>query len=442
MSTASKMTLIETKTIGAGGSATLEFTGIPNTYTDIQVVISARSDSALGTGNVAFNLAINSSTADKTFRRLYGGGGSTGSDTPSTSARAGSAVPTSTATASTFNNVSYYFPNYASTSIYKSFSLEGVTENNSSSVYEIDMAGLLWSSNSAITSLSFTMSDGSNFVQYSSASLYGIKSASKAAKATGGTITQSGGYWYHTFTSSGTFTPTVALTADVLVVAGGGAGGGRAPDYSSDYGAGGGGAGGLVYSGSQSLSSTGYVVTVGAGGPAGTTSNSSNGNNSSFAGLTAAVGGGAGGSNGGDSSLGRSGGSGGGGAAGGNAGGSGTSGQGYAGGYASSTSGERTAAGGGGAGAVGNPSVINTNAGSGGVGLSYFGAYYAGGGGGGNVGGVPAGSGGSGGGGAGGRNAGGTSGTANTGGGGGGSGAYGVNSGNGGSGIVIVRYAV
>jgi len=44
--------------------------------------------------------------------------------------------------------------------------------------------------------------------------------------ATGGTITTSGAYTVHTFTSSGTFTPNGAETVEYLVVAGGGAGGG------------------------------------------------------------------------------------------------------------------------------------------------------------------------------------------------------------------------
>ena len=57
------------------------------------------------------------------------------------------------------------------------------------------------------------------------------------AKATGGTITFSGGYYYHTFTSNGTFTPTADITCDVLRIAGGGG-----------ASSGGSGAGGLLYS--------------------------------------------------------------------------------------------------------------------------------------------------------------------------------------------------
>ena len=64
-------------------------------------------------------------------------------------------------------------------------------------------------------------------------------------KATGGTISFASGYWYHAFTASGTFTPAQALSCDVLVVAGGGAGGARQ--------AGGGGAGGIFYATSQEI---------------------------------------------------------------------------------------------------------------------------------------------------------------------------------------------
>ena len=78
--------------------------------------------------------------------------------------------------------------------------------------------------------------------------------------ATGGTVTTSGNYKIHTFTSSGTFTVTAVNsggTVDSLVVAGGGGGG--------SYIGGGGGAGGMRTS-QKTLSAQGYTITVGAGG--------------------------------------------------------------------------------------------------------------------------------------------------------------------------------
>ena len=56
---------------------------------------------------------------------------------------------------------------------------------------------------------------------------------------TGGTVTTAGGYTYHTFTSSGTFTATGSGVINYLLVAGGGGGGGTAGGM--DYASGGGG---------------------------------------------------------------------------------------------------------------------------------------------------------------------------------------------------------
>ena len=82
-------------------------------------------------------------------------------------------------------------------------------------------------------------------------------------EATGGTITTSGDYKFHTFTSSGTFSVTSApadKTIDYLIVAGGGSGG-NDKSYSGT-GAGGGGAGGYTaYTGGAVSASTNYTVT-------------------------------------------------------------------------------------------------------------------------------------------------------------------------------------
>lgn len=279
---------------------------------------------------------------------------------------------------------------------------------------------------------------------------------------TGGTITTSGGYRYHTFTTSSSLVvPSgFSATAEYLVVAGGGGGGaGRAS--ASWWAGGGGGAGGAIDS-STTLSAQTYTITVGAGGngqTAGSNHQSAsgvNGNNSTAFGQTA-IGGGAGGSYiDGSVTNGRSGGSGGGAGAttttG--SGGSGTSGQGNAGG-SGVTSGTGATGGGGGAGeAGGNASSSGTGvSGNGGAGINWksLGTFYAGGGGGGastapgNS--ATPGTGGSGGGANGrtsvGDGANGFSGQVNTGGGGGGIGgnsSISNSGGAGGSGIVIVRY--
>ncbi len=59
----------------------------------------------------------------------------------------------------------------------------------------------------------------------SSSLLLARSNAYPCANSTGGTITTYGNVRVHTFTSSGTFTPSGGCTINYLVVAGGGAGG-------------------------------------------------------------------------------------------------------------------------------------------------------------------------------------------------------------------------
>lgn len=248
--------------------------------------------------------------------------------------------------------------------------------------------------------------------------------------ATGGTVTTSGDYTYHTFTSSGNFVISASKDIDYLVVAGGGSGG-NAQDFGAT-GAGGGGAGGYIAVAGHTISASTNAIVVGAGGAGQTAhANGFNGSNSSFLTSTAAGGGG-----GGFNGTGSSGGSGGGGGNTSGSGGAGTSGQGFAGG---NSAGSDDGGGGGGAAEAGanwNSPVRH----KGGDGKTWLdGNTYAGGGAGGAI---MSNTGGAGGGGS--STAGsatGESGTVNTGGGGSGVGPADTStSGAGGSGVVIIRY--
>jgi hypothetical protein len=280
--------------------------------------------------------------------------------------------------------------------------------------------------------------------------------------ATGGTITTSGDYKIHTFTSPGTFTVTGLgnpvggpSAVEYLVVAGGAAGGSAT---GANAGAGGGGAGGhrSTYpspAGSTPVTIQGYPISVGAGGGAVACSTGSDGSNSIFSTITS-TGGGGGGHNTeipafpGQYGRGRTGGSGGGGqspspgGAGntppvsppqGNAGGNGANTNGGGGG-GSNAAGSNAGPGTGGAGGAGSANSINgspvTRAGGGGGGIYGAGSVGSGGAGGGGAAGTAGNPG--------------TAGTVNTGGGGGGTSAAGVinpsSGGAGGSGIVIIRY--
>lgn len=433
---------LQTTTLGSAASS-VTFTSIPSGYTDLVVI----ANYSLNVANASLWCRLNGDTSSSySFTRLSGNGSTATSGRGSNETQARITADATAQGSGTRQMVEIQFQNYSNSTTYKTF----LTRYNSVGGTEAFVD--LWRSTSAITSIEIKYFDGTAAIEAGSTfTLYGIAAAPVlAAKATGGTIYYGAdGYVYHKFTGNGTFTPSQSLTADILCIAGGG-GGGRTVG-------GGGGAGGLLGFASQSLTTTGYSVTVGSGGAGGTdfSSVASNGADSQFGALTLVKGGGGGG--GGDGINGALGGSGGGGGgAGFGNGGAGTSGQGFAGDNGGPDA--QVAGGGGGSGAA----ATNKNGAVGSSAYSTWGIvtssgenvsgtyYYAGGGGAGTNSGAGgeatvAGAGGYGG---------GASGrvlaslgvpaaaTANTGGGGGGSGGNGnsSNGGNGGSGIVIIRY--
>jgi len=171
------MTKIATVTVGSGGASSIDFTSIPGTMTDLMIHVSGRSDqSAAGTYPWAeVQLQPNGSSSGLTARNLYGFGGSPYSNT-SNSATGGMSTG-NLGTANTFGSTTIYIPNYAG-STNKSWSLDTVTENNSSMNINW-LSAVLWSNTAAITSIKLSAQVGS-FVQYSTATLYGITKGSLA----------------------------------------------------------------------------------------------------------------------------------------------------------------------------------------------------------------------------------------------------------------------
>lgn len=162
--------LIASSTVGAGGAASIEFTSIPNTYTDLQFVMSARSNRASNADPLT--ISLNSSTSGITFRTLYGNGSAAGSYTD-----AGdyfTYINAASSTSSTFSTFQLYLPNYTSSNN-KSWSVDNAWENNATANGDFLVAGLQ-TITSAITSVKVSTVVGT-FVQYSTAYLYGVKNA-------------------------------------------------------------------------------------------------------------------------------------------------------------------------------------------------------------------------------------------------------------------------
>jgi hypothetical protein len=162
---ATAITLISSVTVGSGGAATIAFTSIPATYTDLLVKYSARKASG-GESNIQVTLNSGSTYVG---RRIYGTGSAAASDT--TSAWGGFIVG-ATQTANTFSNNEIYLPNYTSSNA-KSWLIYTVDENNASSSL-MGLGAQLWNGTAAITSITLTAND---FAQYSTAYLYGISNA-------------------------------------------------------------------------------------------------------------------------------------------------------------------------------------------------------------------------------------------------------------------------
>jgi hypothetical protein len=168
---ANTYTLIASSTVGSGGAASIDFNSIPSTYTDLLLKISTRDNSSAIGNNIIFK--INGVTTSQSIRFLIGDGASASSanDTPLYFTANGN-----TSTASTFANIEVYLPNYALTTINKSASIDAVSENNATTAYATLGAGL-YAANTAISSISMTTNGGVNFLQYSTAYLYGISNS-------------------------------------------------------------------------------------------------------------------------------------------------------------------------------------------------------------------------------------------------------------------------
>jgi hypothetical protein len=427
----STYTPISTQTLTAG-TTSITFTGIPQTYTDLVLITSAKNNTG---SQYRLQLSFNGDRGTS----IYSATKLTGNGSTATSSRVSNApygaILIGTIGSTNFDNVITSIMNYANTTTNKT-----VLSRGNETAAEVNAEVGLWRSSTAITSLTLDLEGGINFVSGSTFTLYGIGSGSP--KAFGGDIvTTDGTYWYHTFNTSGVFSPVTNLSCDYLVVAGGGGGG--STQNNSLRGAGGGGAGGfLTATGFSVTLGSNLTVTVGAGGVGGasnTYANGTSGSDSVFSTITSS-GGGFGAQ--GRSDANRPGGSGGSGGGGGNTsdgftaiGGTGTFGQGNNGGNGGVSASGGAGGSGGGAGGAGGNGGTGSGAGNitGGAGsassITGSSITYAIGGRGGGYNATPVA---------------GPNGTANLGEGGGGrsGGSATAAGGNGGSGIVIVRYLV
>jgi hypothetical protein len=171
---ANTFTLIEAKTLGSAVNS-VTFSSIPQTFTDLQLLMSPRNSESGPQAN--YYLQFNSdSGANYANRRIYGLNGTVYSDTGNTSINGISAgfINANTSDSNTFSNCSSYIPNYTNTSYYKSVSTDYVAPNNGT--YFLGLSAGLWNNTNAITSLTVIVNIY-NLMANSTFYLYGISNS-------------------------------------------------------------------------------------------------------------------------------------------------------------------------------------------------------------------------------------------------------------------------
>ena len=159
-------TATATVTLGSGGT-------IPQTYNDLKLLFSARTNSGLSYENVI--VQPNGSTSNLSDKTLFTVNGTSASSAGDPTQLIIGQAATSIQTASVFGNSEAYFSNYTLANN-KSISSDGVNENNAAAATLMMIAGF-WSNTAAITSLVIAPSIGTTFNAYSSFYLYGINNS-------------------------------------------------------------------------------------------------------------------------------------------------------------------------------------------------------------------------------------------------------------------------
>ena len=168
--------LISSQTLGSA-AASVTFSSIPATYTDLVLKYTARHDNAFAISQVL--ITFNGDTAANYSETVFYGNSVSGASGRQSAMNAidFNYVNADSSTANIFSSNELYIPNYT-VSANKPMSWVGVTENNAttSNSAMIVANASLWRNNAAISSITLTAAASRNFLTNSSFYLYGISS--------------------------------------------------------------------------------------------------------------------------------------------------------------------------------------------------------------------------------------------------------------------------
>ena len=171
---------ISTVSVGAGGQATISFTSIPSTYKHLQIRYTARA-----AGSVAYDfprIRFNSDTASNYSWHVLRGDGNSATAAAGATQTTGylPAITGATAASNIFGvGVTDVF-DYTATNKAKTVRVLGGYDANGVAAFNISLSSSAWYKNTssvyeAINRIDLTVDGGSNFAEYSSFALYGIK---------------------------------------------------------------------------------------------------------------------------------------------------------------------------------------------------------------------------------------------------------------------------
>jgi hypothetical protein len=170
---ANTYTLISSNVL-TSSAASVTFSSIPGTYTDLVLRISARTDVANPFDQLYLKFNSSSTGYSYTALRAIPTSVSSFRGTSQTQVRAGY-IDGALATSNTFGSVEIYIPSYT-VSQNKPISVAGFQEDNVTDNY-FEVNANLWSDTAAISSAVITSQNAANFVSGSSFYLYGIKNS-------------------------------------------------------------------------------------------------------------------------------------------------------------------------------------------------------------------------------------------------------------------------
>jgi hypothetical protein len=160
---------IATQTLGSD-SASVTFSSIPQTYTDLILVAFARSTRAATADNSGIRFNADSGT-NYSFTRLWGSGTGAFSSRATNETYAYSRINAASTTAGVFSPIIHNIMNYSNTVTNKTV----ITRGNATSD-AVELNASLWRNTAAISSILFFAENG-NLLSGSTFTLYGIKAA-------------------------------------------------------------------------------------------------------------------------------------------------------------------------------------------------------------------------------------------------------------------------